>query len=148
MKRLTELTSDDLDEEPVWAYYTTTDDESAMVDPSRKRQISQSDGTVHVARTRFVLADGTVHIGFCSPQEASGLDYLQPVITTSGAQVRLWFERVPSRAELDAQWKVLGRAPEDIFPIQFECDVPVDGVAVRGVVRLADVAPRTSCCRR
>jgi len=139
MKRLSDITVADLQAEPVWIYHSRDTDNDADVEPGTKRALSESDPVAYIARTRFIFADGSVHIGFCSPQDASGMDYLQPIIVTSHGHVRLWFDQPPTNADLDKQWTRLGRTPSEIFPVSMECEIPVDGVHMGRLVNLRDI---------
>ncbi len=135
MKRLDELTVQDLHDHPVWRYRSpTSDDADAQVDTADGATVSENDSTVFLVATQFFLADGSEHVGFCSPQDLSGLDYIQPVIVTPRGQIRLWSEKPPSNHERNAWYSHFGKARAAVFPISFVCAVPVDGQTVRGVI--------------
>lgn len=137
MKRVTELTPDDLNRVPVWRYEGEID-EVAVVHATERRDLGTNERGVFIAHTQFVLADGTQHVGFCSPCDDSGLDYLQPVIVTPDGQVYFWFDEPPSSDSLQRQWRRLG-ARSEIFPIHFRCTVPVDGRFVTGIIESDDL---------
>ena len=61
--------------------------------------LQHPDREAYIARTRFVLADGSEWWGYCSPTDDSGLDYIQPVILTPGGPVRFWYEEPPPEPE-------------------------------------------------
>jgi hypothetical protein len=135
MKRLDELTVQDLHDHPVWRYWSATaDDADAEVETADGATVSENDPAVFLVATQFVLADGSEHCGFCSPQDLSGFDYIQPVILTAGGQIRLWFEGPASSHEQNAWYSYLGKVCSAVFPISFVCAVPVDGQTVRGVI--------------
>jgi len=138
MKRLIDLTPSDLERVAIWHYHGDTDDD-AVVRATARTELSGDDGDLFLARTQFVLANGAQHIGFCSPQDDSGLDYLQPAIVTSDGLVYFWFDEPPSRETLRAQWHRLGADREAIFPVHFRCTVPVDGKYVTGTIESDDL---------
>lgn len=144
MKRLVDLAVEDLVASPVWRYEGGEGAE-ALASPSPRESLSRMDDDVFLAATDFELFDSSRHFGFCFPADDSGVDYLQPVILTRSGQVSFWFPRTPSAAELDRQWKRLGREPAEIFPVVFRCLVDVDGRTVRGridaVEALAEPSP-------
>jgi hypothetical protein len=136
VKRLAELTVRDLAASPVWRYEGGSGAE-ALVSPADRHSLSQSDDEIFLAATDFVLSDSSRHLGFCFPADDSGIDYLQPVIVSGARHVSFWFEAGVSQAALARQWKALGKQASEIFPITFQCRVPVDGRTVTG--RIAGV---------
>lgn len=131
MKRLVELTAEDLESEPVWRYEGGTGT-AAMVVPARRDALSRADDEVYLGATDFELFDGSRHVGFCFPADDSGIDYLQPSIVVPAGQVAFWTEGPASPEDLAARWRVLGREPGQIFPVSFRCRIPVDGGIVSG----------------
>ncbi|MCA1582647.1 MAG: PilZ domain-containing protein [Acidobacteria bacterium] len=140
MKRLVDLTIEDLAATAVWRYEGGTGDE-ALVVPAERDSLSAMDEEVFLAATEFTLADGSPHPGFCFPVDDSGIDYLQPVIVTNERQVRFWFEGPVLAETLAAQWAALGRTGPDVFPVTFRCPVPVDGRIVTGVIPQIEFSP-------
>lgn len=138
MKRINELRTADLDRAPVWRYEGAGDD-SAVVHATARTELTETETGVFIARTQFVLNNGTQHIGFCSPTDDSGLDYLQPVILTECGPVFFWFDTPPSEESLHAQWHRLGSDHQTIFPVHFRCTVPVDGRYVTGTINESDL---------
>ncbi|HUP61962.1 MAG TPA: hypothetical protein VNA69_16260 [Thermoanaerobaculia bacterium] len=132
MKRLTDLRPSDLERAAVWHYAGETDD-VAQVRATDRRELTDAEAADFIARTQFVLANGTQHIGFCSPADEA-LDVLQPVIVTSEGLVYFHFEEPPSHESLLQQWKRLGVGREQIFPVHFRCLVPLDGRYVTGTI--------------
>jgi hypothetical protein len=131
VKRLAELTVEDLIASPVWRYEGGAGSE-ALVAPSKRETLSQYDDEIFLAATEFALADASRHMGFCFPADDSGVDYLQPVIVGRGRHVAFWFERRVTTEELSHQWSAFGKEPKQIFPVAFRCLVPVDGRTVSG----------------
>jgi PilZ domain-containing protein len=134
VKRLTELTIQDLAAAPVWRYEGGTGGE-AIVTAEERSSLSQADEDVFLAATDFFLPDSSQHLGFCFPADAAGIEYLQPVIVTPAGQVRFWFDRAVAREALATQWGVLGKRAEEVFPVRFRCRVAVDGREIAGVIR-------------
>lgn len=131
VKRLVELTVEDLVASPVWRYEGGNGSD-AVVAPARRDALSQEDDEVFLAATEFQLFDSTRHFGFCFPADDSGIDYLQPVIVQDRRHVAFWFDGPAASEILSAQWKNLGKDPSEIFPVTFRCLVPVDGRIVTG----------------
>jgi hypothetical protein len=112
-KSISELTQEDLAATPVWEW--KEDSGSEFVRPTLLTSLTEyRGGPVHIAATRFTNARGDVHLGYCSPGDASGLDYTQPVILTDDGPLPL--------SMLSAS------ADRTLYPWRFECLVPVDGV--------------------
>jgi hypothetical protein len=131
MKRLWDLTNDDLARAPIWLYKGQSD-ESAFVSPVEAFEYPESEA--YIARTRFLLADGSECWGYCSPTEDSGLDYIQPVIIAPAGHIRFWYDEAPSEPEPGRACRLLGKQPEQVFPARFECVVPFEGRYVAGVL--------------
>jgi hypothetical protein len=131
VKRLAELTAEDLVASPVWRYEGGSGAD-ALVVPTRRKTLSQSDDEIFLAATAFELFDASKHSGFCFPADDSGIDYLQPVILTAGRHVSFWFDGPVAPDVLESQWRALSKTVDDIFPVEFQCLVPVDGRTVSG----------------
>jgi hypothetical protein len=130
-KRLWDLTEEDLRCNPIWRYEGESD-AVALVVPTLG--FAEPDHQAYIARTRFVLADGSEWWGYCSPTDDSGLDYMQPVIVTQAGLVRFWHEGLVPESETAHACRLLGRTPEQVFPVRFECVVPFDGRLVAGLL--------------
>jgi len=133
MKLLRELTADDLRTTPVWKSLGGPD-EKAIAEPTSRETLSERERETFLALTEFVLGNGQKHIGFCSPVDDSGLDYVQPVIVTTLGQVSFWFDQPPAQGVVEEQWSRLGVPESEVFPIEYTCLVPVDGRMVRGTI--------------
>ncbi len=133
MKSLRAVTVDDLTSVPVWRY-SGPDDSTGMASPTDRLSLSESERETFIALTEFFLSNGMRHLGFSSPVDDSGLDYVQPVIVTPAGHVRFWFEDPPSEAKLAEQWQKLGVGPEELFPVRYRCLVPVDGRKIEGTI--------------
>ena len=133
MKRLADLTVEDLTSAPVWRY-EGGDGADAVVVAQARDGLSQMDDEIFLAATDFVLPDSSQHLGLCFPVDNAGLDYLQPAIVTPSGHVQFWFDGVVPVEVLSAQWAFLGKRAEEIFPVRFRCRIPVDGHEVAGVI--------------
>ena len=140
MKRLVDLTLEDLRASPVWRYEGGSGAE-AQVEPARRDALSRSDDEIFLAATAFELRDGTRHQGFCFPADDSGIDYLQPAIVTDAGHVYFWFDGPADEAMIARQWKALAKEPREIFPVAFRCLVPVDGREVSGRIDGLELSP-------
>jgi hypothetical protein len=139
VKRLLDLTPADIRRCAVWRY-EGENDEVALLHATDRHELTENERDIFIAETHFVLANGTQHIGFCTPaDDDSGLDYLQPAIVTGVGHVYFWFDQPPSREMLQAQWRLLGVGHEEIFPVHFRCAVPVAGRIVTGVIEAEDL---------
>jgi hypothetical protein len=138
MKRLHDLTPADLERAAVWRYEGESDD-VAHVCATARTQLTASDRDLFIARTQFTLANGSHHIGFCTPDTRGKLDDLQPVIVTADGPVYFHFDAPPSQETLDAQWLRLGEGHAQIFPVHFRCTVPLDGTYVTGTIEAGDL---------
>jgi hypothetical protein len=133
MKPLRDLSADDLRTVPVWKFVGGSD-AAAFVEPTNLETLADSEAKNFVAITDFVLGNGQAHIGFCSPVDDSSLDDLQPVIVTPHGQVGLWFDEIPTPAQVARQWAMLDVPESQVFPIRFKCRVAVSGKIVEGIV--------------
>jgi len=142
MKRLQDLTPVDLERAAVWRYDGESDD-VAHVRATARTELTDRD-TDHgkdlfIARTQFTLANGSHHVGFCTPDPNGDLTDLQPVIVTAEGPVYFCFDAPPSQETLDAQWLRLGVGHEQIFPVHFRCTVLFDGAYVTGTIEADDL---------
>ena len=131
MKRLAELSVEDLAASPVWRYEGGSGAD-ATVAPSKRASLLQTDDEIFLAATEFELFDSSRHLGFCFPADDTGLDYLQPVIIGPSGHVSFWFDGPAAPEVLASQWRALGKEPREIFPVAFRCLVPVSGRTVSG----------------
>jgi hypothetical protein len=139
MKRLFDLTVEDLTASPVWRYEGGSGVE-AVVEPEDRTSLTQADDEVFLAATEFLLPDSSARLGFCFPVDDAGIDYLQPVIITPSGHVRFWFEGAVGPGVLASQWSALGKKEDEVFPLTFRCLVPVDGRTVTGVIRSVETS--------
>ena len=139
MKRLFDLTVEDLTATPVWRY-EGGDGAGAVVAPESRDSLTQADEEIYLACTEFQLADSSRYLGLCFPVDDASLEYLQPVIVTPAGHVRFWFEGAVAPEILANQWRALGKREDEIFPVSFRCLIPVDGRTVSGVIPRVEIS--------
>ncbi|HKF41773.1 MAG TPA: PilZ domain-containing protein [Thermoanaerobaculia bacterium] len=134
MKRLFDLTVEDLNASPVWRYEGGNGVDAVVVEEERD-SLTSTDEEVYLAATEFLLPDSSARLGFCFPVDDEGIDYLQPVIITPAGHVRFWFDGAVTAEVLASQWNALGKREDEVFPLTYRCRIPVDGRMVAGTLR-------------
>jgi len=140
-KQVYELALHDLNTFPVWEFRVDEKDEEGQ-DESTVRPYTASGpldpaDRMFVVRAVFTLADGSRMQGYLTPpvRDDDGPGTLQPVIVTSGGQVRLWCGTAAADSKrLARSYELLGKDAGRVFPLQFECEVDLVGGPVRGTV--------------
>jgi hypothetical protein len=149
LKQYGDLTASDFEAEPVWVschgidenepWYEETDEETFR--PwTAEVPVSPSDGMFLVSAT-FHLADGSTRKGFVTPtfegtEFPRALGQLQPqLFAPAGERVGFWLGMFPSREARDAAYRALGRAPTQLFPIQFRADDGLSTGVCAGEIR-------------
>jgi hypothetical protein len=150
-KQVYELTPADLERFPVWEYALNEEGEAgqdeATVQPCAiVKELDAAESTFMV-RASFRLADGTAMSGYLTPTDQTEVDLgmVQPVIVTERGQVAFWCGVIEPDASLLADcYSILGKAPEEIFPLSFASQVDLTTGQVVGTVQgflvLEDVA--------
>ncbi|MBI5914767.1 MAG: hypothetical protein HY842_05275 [Bacteroidetes bacterium] len=131
-KRLTALTQDDLLDKRVWEHWY--EDNTEYVKQSDKEEIFEDSDIGHIVLTDFMLNNQTKHLGYCSPQDPSGIDYIQPTIFTDNGQVEFyndigWTSDNKRKAleKLRLDW-------QDVFPIVYKTRIKCDGEFYSGII--------------
>jgi len=141
-KQVYDLLMTDFEHCPVWEFALDEEgedgqDEATVRPYSVKGALDPSEG-MFVVRARFVLADGTQLQGYITPpvQGDSSLGTLQPIIITPQGQIAFWCgAMVLEAAAIAGNYALLGKSsPSQVFPLQFEADVPLVGGPLRGEV--------------
>jgi len=138
-KQVYDLTLDDLQLSPVWEFAHDEEadagQDEATVRPVIDLQSLDAIEAMCIATAVFYLADGTEMHGFVSPGTPGDMHpgHLQPTIITSSGQVAFWFGIVqPIPEKMEDAYKVLGKRPQQIFPMSFSLTVstshPINGV--------------------
>jgi hypothetical protein len=123
-KQLIELTKADLAYSPVWKCWT--DKGVEFVSATQCKSISGNSCDNHIVLTEFVLNNGAIFTGFCSPQDPSGLDYIQPVLFTQNGQVNLHQENAWDNRTEQTALSQIGLAKESVFPIKYQTKIKCD----------------------
>ena len=123
---LSDLVESDLLAHPVWEW--SDDAGQPLVRPSSVQQLTEyRGGPLHIALTRFTCQGNTSVLGFCSPSDASGLDYVQPVILLDSGPIALWPPTALGTSEIQRLAFAFSASATHLFPIRVDCLVPVDG---------------------
>jgi len=130
MKKLHALTNQDLLEMPIWRYEGDSDDNAVVYPEDDFKNPDQ----VYIARTKFILTDGTIMFGYCSPTDDSGLDYIQPVIVNDSGHAKFWYDNEISETAKSKYYDVLGKNHDEIFPVQYECLVKYNNKYIKGKI--------------
>jgi hypothetical protein len=140
-KQIHELTPHDLKAFPIWEFNL---DETAgsgqdelTVRPCIASEPLDPTDRMFVVRAMFTLADGSTMEGYFTPpgRGDAGVGALQPIIVTDQGQVRFWCgTSAPGPKRLARSYKLLGKAAEQIFPLQFESEVELAAGPVTGIV--------------
>jgi hypothetical protein len=138
------LTSDDLEQYPIWEEMGAEGGAyEGRLRPRPDLAIAadtESETNLFVVATTFMLADGSLLAGYCSPAPVAvislrgwfrGIGLLQPAIVLERGQVPFWFREEPRREEILALYDILERDPTQVFPLEFEArvEVPPDSFA-------------------
>jgi hypothetical protein len=140
LKQFGELTKQDFDVNPIWVqchiidynepWYDDTDEETFR--PWTKGTPVQPSNAMFLVKSEFTLADGTKHEGFITPQQPEqknnepylDLSILQPYIfVEDGNKVGFWLGCMPPNVIETVKkdnYSLIGKSPEDIFPIVFK----------------------------
>ena len=123
-KPLINLTLEDLTKHPCWKYFMSYNIEFAL--PVDKEEISETESDNYIVLTEFILHDKTKYFGFSSPQDTSGLDYIQPVIITSSGHLPLYFDILENINLSDLTGKIINKSIDKIFPLSFITRIKCD----------------------
>ena len=124
-KLLSNLTNTDLINRPIWEHWAENNIE--FVTPSNLQEISESCKEGHIVLTEFKLNNGKKLYGFCSPQEPSGLDYIQPTIISEKGLINLWKENDWTIEEENEILEIFKIDRKSIFPIEYRTMIKCDG---------------------
>jgi hypothetical protein len=133
-KQIEELTPADLEAYPIWEF--AGDEEAAGQDEATVRPLAATfynRQTYGVVRTKFRLADGTLLTGFLTPPPPSDPNApMLPQMITAAGHVSLWFCLKPSAKQLEILYGLLERTADEVFPVLYETDFPVENGPVSG----------------
>lgn len=116
-KLLKDLTPDDLLTHKVWKHWY--ENEIELVAPTDLEEIPMNSDQGYIVLTEFTLNNKRKFLGFCSPGDSSGLDYIQPVLFTDKDQVELYKENGWTEIDKSNAFEKIGFASVDVFPIVY-----------------------------
>ena len=131
-KLLINLTTSDLLDTQVWEHWM--EEEIEYVRPTEKKEINEISNHDYLVSTDFVLDNGTKLTGFCTPQDRSGLDYIQPVIITDSNQVIFWKDEGWTNKEKNIELDKLGLNWDEVFPIEYKTLIKCDNNYINGKI--------------
>ena len=123
-KRLIDLTTEDLLENPVWEYWMAENVE--YVRASGKTEITEDSNATHIVVTDFIFNNKSKHLGFCSPKDQGSLDDIQPVVITVKGHVEFFRENDWTENEKGKALTKLGFEWKDVFPLVYTTRVKFD----------------------
>ncbi len=132
-KLLHTLTPADLEKYPCWIHSVIEDKEYAT--PVDKPEISGKDNDHYIVRTEFILKDHSSFLGFCFPQDHSGIDYIQPTIVTEQGHLPFYYESLVNTHLAQTTRTVTGKNTDELFPVKFMTHIKCDGSYYEGVIR-------------
>lgn len=103
---------------PVWEHRYQDGAEFVRAAPGVKAIVAADadlNGKGYLCQSAFTLADGREVVGYCSPQDTSGMDYVQPTILIEGHHWDLWSEPCP-----------IDLSSSGVFPLSMKCRVRTD----------------------
>jgi hypothetical protein len=132
MKKLIDLTISDLIKFNVWE--TWIENETEYVKPSSDKEVLENSNIGHIVLTDFKLKNNKELLGFCAPQDPSGLDYIQPVIFSEKGQVEFWRDGGWTIEDKKVAFEKLGVKGLDLFPIHFKTKVKTNNEFYSGTI--------------
>lgn len=121
---LNQLRKNDILKSPVWKFWY--EDGLEKIAPVDISHITENSLDVFIVLTEFTLSNQSSWIGFCSPQDSSGIDYIQPVIITEKEQISFYKDSPWTKHEKEVELLKLGYSSKEVFPIRFKTKVKCD----------------------
>ena len=129
---INEITISQLQTTPIWVF-ETRDNSDILIEPSNRTEINEgvtNPPESYIVYSSFVAADGQEFLGFCSPEDPSGLDYVQPVIIHEGKYLEMFPNRSLAAVEQKAFLDALETTAEKLFPLKCLPVAKIDGIVV------------------
>lgn len=132
MIKLVDFREEELLENEVWKHFIVENVE--FIQNSNKTEVYENSENSYIVLTEFNLNNGQKYIGYCSPQDASGIDYIQPVIFTKKGQFAFYKDGNWSEKDKKEAFSFLGLNFTEIFPVKYETKVLCDGKFLIGKI--------------
>jgi hypothetical protein len=140
-KQVYDLTPADLKLFPIWEFASDEEgiegQDEATVRPVDLNKLQDALAGLCVAKARFSLADGSAMGGYLTsgmPGD-SYLGSIQPAIVVDDGQVSFWCGTVePTQEYIESSYALLGKKPEEIFPLLYTLDTELVGYEISGTV--------------
>jgi hypothetical protein len=129
MIKLEDLKEDDLLENHVWKYFMVENIE--YIQKTNRTEIFENSEDSYIVLTEFHFKNGKKYNGYCSPQDTSGIDYIQPVVFTEKGQFTFYKEDWSEKEKTEAL-SFLELNFTEIFPVQYETKIMCDGKFYNG----------------
>lgn len=140
-KQVYELAIFDFEQFPVWEFALDEEgvegqDEATVRPYQFNPPLDPSDGLM-VAKADFTLADNTKMDGYLYPTipEDAIMGLIQPVIIVGQQQVMFWYGIMePDPNILSENYQLLGKDPNEVFPLKFSSAVVLENGAIEGTI--------------
>jgi hypothetical protein len=138
-KQVYDLRPRDLERFPIWEFAIDEEGEPGQDEETVKprpdlTEADPGEGLL-IVRAEFVASDTTSYDGYVSPAFEFDLADIQPTIVTEEGQVNFWFGAFPPEAgEIEKNYKLLGKSPEQLFPVTFKAVANHGGANLEGDV--------------
>lgn len=138
-KQSYELRPDDLAQFPIWEFALDEESEAgqdeATVRPRPDLTVADPGEGMLIARAEFVARDGSRYQGYVSPSDEEAFSLVQPTIVTDAGQVSFWYGAFPPKPNaLEADYELLGKTAEQLFPVTFRALVEHEGAQLEGEI--------------
>lgn len=140
-KQVYDLTLSDLKLSPIWEFASDEEgvegQDEATVRPVNLNNLEDALAGICIAKARFELADGSTMHGYLTPRIPGSADLgsVQPAIVTEDGQVSFWCGGVePTQEYLESSYALLGKKPDEIFPLSYVLDTDLINYEVAGTV--------------
>jgi hypothetical protein len=138
-KQSYDLRPDDLAHFPIWEYALDEEGEDgqdeATVKPRPDLSVADPAEGMLIARAEFIARDGTRYEGYVSPSDEEAFGFGQPTIVTDEGQVNFWYGAFPPKpGALEADYKLLGKTAEQLFPVRYRALVEYEGARLEGEI--------------
>ena len=138
-KQVGELKPADLARFSIWEFALDEEGEPGQdeetVKPRPDLETVDPEEGLFIVRAELVAGDGTRFDGYVTAAEEDHVGSIQPTIVTDRGQVNFWYGGfAPTRAELEREYRILGKTAGDLFPVRYRALVPSRGAGLEGRV--------------